>query len=206
MPDDTGGYAEYGFVAEYYDYVATYAERRGRRPSSWTWRGDTGGPVLELGCGTGRVLIPTRARRHRDHRARPLTGHAGRLQTRLAAEPPESRRGSGSSRATCGSFDLGQEFGAGHPAVPAVPTPRPPSKTRWPACRPSGAICCRTAGSCSTCSTRRSRLLTTTAGSRSRARSRSSRCPMAVASSAPGGLIERRSASTRCSRSRCITT
>lgn len=48
----------YAAVAEYYDYVTPYASR-----------GDVGfyveearasrGPVLEIGCGTGRVLIPT---------------------------------------------------------------------------------------------------------------------------------------------------
>jgi SAM-dependent methyltransferase len=52
------GYDEYAFVAEFYDWVVPYRERR-----------DVGffvemarqarGPVLELGCGTGRILIPT---------------------------------------------------------------------------------------------------------------------------------------------------
>jgi 2-polyprenyl-3-methyl-5-hydroxy-6-metoxy-1,4-benzoquinol methylase len=49
---------EYATVAELYDYVVPYATR-----------GDVeffvdealaaNGPVLEIGCGTGRVLIPT---------------------------------------------------------------------------------------------------------------------------------------------------
>jgi SAM-dependent methyltransferase len=56
--DPTGGYVEYGFVAEFYDYVVPYRDRQdvaffvemARRSE---------GPVLELGCGTGRVLVPT---------------------------------------------------------------------------------------------------------------------------------------------------
>ncbi len=56
--DASGGYTEYPFVAEFYDYVVPYRSRqdvaffvemaqRSQRP------------VLEIGCGTGRVLIPT---------------------------------------------------------------------------------------------------------------------------------------------------
>jgi SAM-dependent methyltransferase len=53
-----GSYDDYPFVAEFYDWVVPYRERE-----------DVGffvemarqahGPVLELGCGTGRILIPT---------------------------------------------------------------------------------------------------------------------------------------------------
>lgn len=56
--DASGGYTEYPFVAEFYDYVVPYRSRqdvaffvemaqRSQRP------------VLEIGCGTRRVLIPT---------------------------------------------------------------------------------------------------------------------------------------------------
>src|SRR6516165_4986101 len=51
-------YDEYAFAGEFYDFVVPYRERK-----------DVGffvemaleaaGPVLEIGCGTGRVLIPT---------------------------------------------------------------------------------------------------------------------------------------------------
>ncbi len=55
---EAGGYEEYQFVAEYYDYVAPYRDRE-----DVVFFVDaaieSGGPVLEVGSGTGRVLIPT---------------------------------------------------------------------------------------------------------------------------------------------------
>ncbi len=56
--DPTGGYIEYGFVADLYDLVPPYRDR----PDVAFFVGSSrlsGGPVLELGCGTGRILIPT---------------------------------------------------------------------------------------------------------------------------------------------------
>src|SRR2546425_8282842 len=54
----SSGYDEYGFVAEFYDHVALY---RDRQDVSFYVEAakESGGPVLEVGCGTGRVLIPT---------------------------------------------------------------------------------------------------------------------------------------------------
>lgn len=52
-----GGYAEQAFV-EFYDHVVPYRERQDVGFFVERAR-ETGGPVLELGCGTGRVLIPT---------------------------------------------------------------------------------------------------------------------------------------------------
>lgn len=56
--DGAGGYEEYGAVADLYDWVVPY---RGRPDISF-WvdaATDAGSPVLEIGCGTGRVLIPS---------------------------------------------------------------------------------------------------------------------------------------------------
>jgi len=53
-----GGYTEYEFVAELYDHVVPYRDR----PDVDFFveaAQELGGPVLEVGCGTGRVLIPT---------------------------------------------------------------------------------------------------------------------------------------------------
>jgi SAM-dependent methyltransferase len=52
------GYDEYEQIAELYDHVVPYRNR----PDVDFWveaASESGGPVLEIGCGTGRVLIPT---------------------------------------------------------------------------------------------------------------------------------------------------
>ncbi len=50
-------YSDYEFVAEFYDHVVPYRDRADidfyREEAE-----RSGGPVLELGCGTGRVLLP----------------------------------------------------------------------------------------------------------------------------------------------------
>jgi SAM-dependent methyltransferase len=57
MKDDPGGYDEHDFVAEFYDYVVPHSERQ-----DVTFFVDmakqVSASVLEIGCGTGRVLIP----------------------------------------------------------------------------------------------------------------------------------------------------
>jgi SAM-dependent methyltransferase len=53
-----GGYEEYAFIAEFYDHIGRYRDR----PDVAFFVDaavKAGGPVLEVGCGTGRVLIPT---------------------------------------------------------------------------------------------------------------------------------------------------
>jgi SAM-dependent methyltransferase len=54
----SGGYADNSFLAEFYDEVVPY---RTRQDVSFfvEMAQRCGGPVLEIGCGTGRVLIPT---------------------------------------------------------------------------------------------------------------------------------------------------
>lgn len=51
------GYDEYGATADLYDHVVPYRERDDIGFFVDAAK-DAGGPVLEIGCGTGRVLIP----------------------------------------------------------------------------------------------------------------------------------------------------
>ena len=76
MADRAGGYTEYRFTAEFYDYIVPYRERHD--VAFWVEMAQvSGGPVLEIGCGTGRVLIPTARGRHRDQRLGPVAVDAG---------------------------------------------------------------------------------------------------------------------------------
>ncbi len=52
------GYSDYEFVADLYDYVIPYRERQDVSFFVEAAK-EADGRVLELGCGTGRVLIPT---------------------------------------------------------------------------------------------------------------------------------------------------
>jgi SAM-dependent methyltransferase len=56
--DDTGGYETYASVADLYDWVGPYRERPDVEFFVEAAK-DAGSPVLEVGCGTGRVLIPS---------------------------------------------------------------------------------------------------------------------------------------------------
>ncbi len=53
-----GGYDTYAFTAELYDHVVPYSNRADMGFYIEAAR-QAGGPVLEMGCGTGRILIPT---------------------------------------------------------------------------------------------------------------------------------------------------
>jgi SAM-dependent methyltransferase len=55
--NDSGGYDDYKFVADLYDYVPPYQDRQDVEFYVEMAK-ETHGPVLEIGCGTGRVLIP----------------------------------------------------------------------------------------------------------------------------------------------------
>jgi SAM-dependent methyltransferase len=55
--DRAGGHDQYGFVAELYDFIEPYRNR----PDADFYvdlAQKSKGPVLEVGCGTGRVLLP----------------------------------------------------------------------------------------------------------------------------------------------------
>lgn len=56
--DSAGGYANYAFTADFYDYVPPYRTRQDVAFYVEASK-EAEGLVLEIGCGTGRVLIPT---------------------------------------------------------------------------------------------------------------------------------------------------
>ena len=109
MQDNANAADEYGAAADYYDYVQAYAER----PDVTFWvdaARESGGPVLEVGCGTGRVLLPT-ARAGIE-----ITGLDASpkmlsvLRQRLAAEAPETQARVRLAEGDMRRFDLGQTF------------------------------------------------------------------------------------------------
>lgn len=104
MPRD-----EYAGAAPYYDYVVPYAGREdvafyvdeARR---------SGGPVLELGCGTGRVLIPTARAGIRVTGLDASAAMLARCRERLAAEATEVRDRVGLVEGDMRAFHLGTRF------------------------------------------------------------------------------------------------
>ena len=71
---------------------------------------ELGGPVLELGCGTGRILIPIA------QEGIPIVGidrsvdMLGRAKQKVLALAPKTRRGIKLVRGDMRDFDLGREF------------------------------------------------------------------------------------------------
>ena len=107
--DDSAGY-EREFVADFYDQVDPYR----RRPDVAFYTAlatEHGGPVLELGCGTGRVLLPT-ARAGVEITGVDVSDRMLSVcRSKLAEEPPEVRGRVRLSHADMRSFDLGRRFG-----------------------------------------------------------------------------------------------
>lgn len=109
MTDADGGYDEYAFVAELYDHVTLYRER----PDVAFFvdaAARAGGPVLEVGCGTGRVLIPT-ARAGIDIVGLDLSPHMLDVcRSRLCQEPKEVQARVRLVVADMREFEVGQTF------------------------------------------------------------------------------------------------
>ena len=107
--DPAGGYQDYAFVADLYDHVAPYATR----PDVDFFVAAAqaaGGPVLEVGCGTGRILIPT-ARAGVDIVGLDLSPHMLRIcQQHLLDEPTAVQSRVRLHQADMRNFDLAQTF------------------------------------------------------------------------------------------------
>jgi SAM-dependent methyltransferase len=107
--DQNGSYTDYGFVADFYDHVVPYRDKQDiafyvQMASS------SEGPVLELGCGTGRVLIPI-ARADNEIVGLDSSPHMLRVcREKLAHEPEDVRTRVELIQAEMGHFDLDRKF------------------------------------------------------------------------------------------------
>jgi SAM-dependent methyltransferase len=109
MAEDLTSMDEYGAAAEYYDFVPVYAERAD--VTFWVDAArESGGPVLEVGCGTGRVLLPT-ARAGVEITGLDLSQRMlAVLRKRLQAESAETQTRVRLVEGDMRDFDLGQTF------------------------------------------------------------------------------------------------
>lgn len=104
-----GGYETYAFVAALYDYVVPYRNRPDVAFFIEAAR-ESEGPVLEIGCGTGRVLIPT-ARAGIDIVGLDLSSHMlDMCRQRLLSEPEDVQSRVQLVQADMRGFELSQAF------------------------------------------------------------------------------------------------
>ncbi len=96
-------------MAEFYDSTPLYTERRDVEFYVAEARA-SGGPVLELACGTGRVLLPTARAGLEITGLDASVNMLERCRARLAAEPEEVRRRATLVRGELAGFELGREF------------------------------------------------------------------------------------------------
>ena len=107
--EQTGSYDDYMAIAELYDYVVPYRERSDVGFFVEAAK-ESGGPVLEGGCGTGRVLIPT-ARAGIEITGLDLSPHMLAVcRERLKAEPQEVQSRVRLVEGDMRHFDLYQPF------------------------------------------------------------------------------------------------
>lgn len=103
------GYESYAFVADLYDHVVPYQDRPDL-PFFLEAARDANGPVLEVGCGTGRVLIPT-ARAGIPITGLDLSSHMLQIcRQRIQQEPAEVQSTVHLVQADMRDFDLAQTF------------------------------------------------------------------------------------------------
>ena len=107
--NQNNGYEDYKFVADLYDFVVPYQNR----PDVAFFvdaAKESGGPVLEVGCGTGRILIPT-AQAGIEIVGLDLSSHMLKVcRERLQGEAKEVRAGTRLVQADMRDFDLSQTF------------------------------------------------------------------------------------------------
>jgi len=109
MPDDPSGYARCPFAAEFYDHISPYVQRPDIEFYTSLAK-ESGGPVLEVACGTGRVLLPIA------QAGIPITGldlsdaMLTKCRAKLAEQPKAVRERVELIQGDMRSFDLGKTF------------------------------------------------------------------------------------------------
>jgi SAM-dependent methyltransferase len=96
-------------IAEFYDSTLVYLERKDVEFYAAEARA-AGGPVLELGCGTGRVLLPTARAGVEITGLDASANMLERCRARLAAEAEDVRGRATLVRGDLADFDLGRQF------------------------------------------------------------------------------------------------
>jgi len=96
------------------ELAAIYDAIYGDRDDAGFWQAIAaavgGGPILELGCGTGRVLLPLARAGYEITGIDLSVGMLERCRARLQSEPPEVRDRVRLVAADMTSFDLGRRF------------------------------------------------------------------------------------------------
>ena len=87
----SGTYDEYMSIAELYDHVVPYRERQDVGFFVEAAK-ESGGPVLEVGCGTGQGADPDRPGGSRDHRPGPLAAYAAGMPGKTGSRTGGSAR------------------------------------------------------------------------------------------------------------------
>lgn len=107
--DNAGGYVDFPFVAEFYDHIAAYRSRVDI-PFYIEMAEMVSGSVLEVACGTGRILIPT-ARAGLEIVGLDLSEWMlAKCRDKLAGEPEEVQRRVELVKENMRDFDLGRSF------------------------------------------------------------------------------------------------
>lgn len=102
-------YDEVAGIGELYDHVGIYAARADAAFYIDVAR-ECGGPVLEVGCGTGRILIPTARAEVRITGLDRSSGMLDRCREKVSGEPVEVRDRVDIQAADMRAFDLGRQF------------------------------------------------------------------------------------------------
>jgi SAM-dependent methyltransferase len=105
----TEPYEDFPFVAEFYDYVVPYRERQDVNFFVELAQ-QAGSPVLEIGCGTGRILIPTARAGLRIVGLDSSASMLAMCREKLAREPQDVQARVELIEGDMRRFDLGREF------------------------------------------------------------------------------------------------